>query len=134
MALNLLDDTNRITVTDSELDDVQGGDPDTTYTVRQIPPSVNAEISRKHTKRKPNKRNGQMDTEIDQMALVDDLLDYALLAWSGIQHQGQPVPCERQFKTLLDYPRKAALISVAGLNQRAQEVRDESFRAAPIVL
>jgi len=134
MALQLLDGDRQITVKDSELADIDGGDPGTTYTVRQISPAMNRELSKKHTKYAINKHSHTRETVIDNIELMDDLLDHALIGWTGIQHRGEPVPCVREFKLLLDYPRKAALLTLAGLNQVAPEGRDESFRGAPSVL
>lgn len=133
MALNLLDEAARITVVDSELADVYGGDPDTTYTVRQIAPEKHKELREKHATMVLNKKTHQREEKVDTDALVEDLFDYALVDWTGILHRGQPVPCERQYKLLLDFQRKAALVAIAGMN-RVEEVRAESFRYPPQVL
>lgn len=127
MALHLLDDEQRITITDDKLDGITGGDADTTYTVRQIPPSVSRTVAKRHATGPFNRQTGQRDLDADK--LTDDLLDYALVAWSGIQHQGKSVPCEREYKLLLDYPRKAALIVLAGSNQVNREQQTQSFRS-----
>lgn len=129
MALQLLDEGNRIEVKDSELDDVKDGDADTVYVVRQIPPAVNKEIGKRHTTTPINRQSGQRDRVIDHAAFMDDLLDYALVDWRGILLKGNPVPCVREHKLLLDMPRKLALLGVAGLNRSASEDRDRSFRS-----
>jgi hypothetical protein len=128
MAITLLSATARIQVKDSDLEDVSGGDPGTVYTVRQISSDINKELSAKNTTRTPNRRTHRMDSDVDNVALLDDLIDYALLEWTGIVDDGQPAPCTRENKLRLDMPRKLALLSVAGLNQKAAEVRAESFR------
>jgi hypothetical protein len=127
MALGLLDEDAQIQVTDSDLPDIEGGDPGTVYTVRQIPPAVNRELAKKHTERPINKRTGQREQVVDNIALLDDMVDYALVSWEGVLLKGQPAPCSRENKLRLDYPRKVALMSVAGLNQIAAEVRAQSF-------
>lgn len=133
MPVQLLGDENRITVADNQLG-IDGGDPDTTYTVRQIPPHVNRALSKKHTETPINRQTGHREQNVDQLALIDDLLDYALVEWSGIQLGGVDVDCTREHKLCLDYPRKAALIGVAGLNQVTQAAKAESFRVPPSVL
>lgn len=130
MALNLLDGDRRITVKDSDLKDVEGGDPDTTYTVRQIPPAVNRQMAKTHTRPVINGKTGAREQQVDNIGLVDDLLDYALLEWTGILLKGAPAPCVREHKELLDYPRKVALLSLAGMNQVEADRRDQSFRSA----
>jgi hypothetical protein len=129
MALQLLDGDTRITVKDSDLADVENGDEGTTYTVRQMPPNVTRDLSKRHTTNPINKRTGQREQVVDHMALMDDTLDYALVAWSGIQHQGKDVPCEREYKALLDVPRKVALLGLAGMNQTAPDQKADSFRS-----
>lgn len=134
MALHLLDEGQRYEVSDEKLEDVQGGDPETVYVYRQIPPHVNRQLSKQHTTYPINRRTGQRETVVDHLSLLDDLLDYALIGWRGILHKGQSVPCEREYKVLLDYPRKTALLQLAGMNRTAPEDREESFRPTADVL
>lgn len=128
MALQLLDSEARIDVPDSELNDVQDGDPGTVYTIRQIAPQMNRQIAKTHTTQPINRRTGARETVVDHVALVDDLLDYALVGWRGILLKGVDAPCSREHKLLLDMPRKLALLAVAGLNRTAPEDRERSFR------
>lgn len=122
MPVSLLDGNTRITVKDSDLPGVENGDPSTTYTVRQILPSQSKAIAKKHTK---NRANGE---RVDQVELIEDLLDAALVGWTGILLEGVPAECSRENKLLLDGPRRMAILSVAGLNRTDPEVRAESFR------
>lgn len=131
MALNLLDGDRRIEVRDCDLKDVEGGDPETVYSVRQIPPSVSREYAKRHSRPVINGKTGTREQLVDNNALVDELLDYALVDWRGILLQGQPAPCTKEHKQLLDYQRKVALLSLAGSNQVDVEQRDQSFRSAP---
>jgi hypothetical protein len=133
MALQLLNEDARFEVKDSDLDGIDGGDPETVYTVRQIPPHVNREIGRRHTTRPINRKTGTREEVVDWPSYIDDMVDYALVGWAGILHNGQPAPCDRQFKALLDGPRKAAILGLAGHNQRAGD-RAESFRGPAPVL
>jgi hypothetical protein len=127
MPVQLIDEEQQIEIKDSELEDISDGDPATVYVIRQIPPAMNRQIAKRHTTTPINRRSGQRETVVDQLAVFDDLLDYALVNWRGIQHKGQDVPCTRDFKLLLDVQRKVALVQRAGQNQVA-EVREQSFR------
>jgi hypothetical protein len=53
-----------------------------------------------------------------------------LVGWDRRRREGQPVPCDWEFKKLLDVPRRIALLDEAGLNDlaAAEDARDESFR------
>lgn len=130
MAVRLLDGDEHITVQDSDLPDVDGGDQETTYTVRQIPPEESRRIAHRHTKPTINRRTGTRESIVDHEAVVDDLLDAALVGWAGILHKGEPAPCTREFKLLLDFQRKSALLKVAGTNVSHEEAeeKERSFR------
>jgi len=125
MALQLLDGETEIPVQDTDLDGVTDGDPEVSYVVRQIEPSVNRAAMKKHTK--PG-RNGR-DAVVDFDAAYDDLIDHALIRWTGFLWRGAEAPCTRENKLLLDRPRKMALLLVAGLNrsQARAEERAQSF-------
>lgn len=129
MAVQLLDDEKRIEIADSALEGVTGGDPETTYVVRQIPPAVNREIAKRHTKPTVNRATGQREQIADHTAILDDMLDYALVSWSGIQLKGVDAPCTRDNKLLLDHTRKVALIGLAGLNEVKAHDKADSFRS-----
>lgn len=121
MALQLLDDATPITVADTALG-VDGGDPDVSYQVRQILPQQAKAIAKRHTHARSN------GERVDQVSMLEDLIDAAVVGWTGILVKGEPAPCTREHKLLLDAPRRLALLSVAGLNRPAAEVRDASFR------
>lgn len=125
MAVKLLDSNNRIDVRDDALSDVQGGDPDTSYTVQQLTPEVTKQLSKKHTTHPINRRTGQRETEVDHLSLMDDLLDAALVGWSGVLAGGESAPCTRANKLLLDFERKSALLRLAGVNQVEQQAAKE---------
>ena len=116
MGVQLLNADKRITVKDSDLPDVTGGDPDTTYTVRQLAPEESRAISRKHTT--DLRRGGE---KVNSMAIMDELIDRALVAWTGVLLDGEPAECTPANKLLLDGPRKLALLEIAGSNQMAKE-------------
>jgi len=122
-------DGDLIVVKDSEL--VAGGDPDTSYSLRPLTREIRKEILAKNTSRVPNRRTHQMDEQIDGEGVGWDLLDYSLVSWDGILWDGQPAPCERDYKLKLDPTRSVALLEKAGLSQviAAEVARPETFRA-----
>jgi len=128
MALDLKQAGETITVTDAEL--VTDGDPETTYTLQHLTVEKNREFLKQFTKKKPNPRTHQMDDVTDFEAVADAQFDYALAEWSGVLVGGQPVPCTRRYKMLLDGIRRDAIMRRAGSNDVAQvaELRAESFR------
>jgi len=127
MALTLLSGGKQITVRDDELDGVQNGDPETTYTVRQIDQARMREIRRRHTK-PIFTRQGRED-KVDTDAVMDDILDETLIAWTGVLDGGEPAQLSRENKLLLDFARKVALIGLAGSNEvQRQAEKERSFR------
>ena len=131
MALTLKRDGDETTLTDAELMGPDG-DKETTYTIRHLTTEKHREVVREHTQKIPNKRTHQRDDVTDWEAVSDALLAYVLVKWSGVVVDGQAVPCEWAYTSLLDGPRKSALLERAGLNAIAAtpERRAESFRTA----
>lgn len=128
MSVRLLDGDERITVQDDQIEGVTGGDPETTYTLRPIAPDVRRTFVSKHTKDVINGRTGARERVTDHDALVDDLFDHALESWTGILLKGEAAPCTRDNKLRLDFPRKQALLRIAGVNQSGPIDRGHSFR------
>lgn len=122
MPVSLLTDATPITITDDKLPGVEGGDPGTSYTVRQVLPSTAKVITKRHTK------PGRGGERVDSVAVYEDLLDHALVGWSGILLNGEDAPCTRDNKLLLDGQRREAILLVAGLNRTDEVARDHSFR------
>jgi hypothetical protein len=130
MALNLLREEEQITVKDSDL--LDGGDPDTTYTLRKLTPSAQRRIVKANTKR-GNYKNAE---SVDWHAVRDEQVDHILIAWSGVMdpRTGKAAECTRANKIDgLDEVRKSALVDKAGLAdvQAVEEARTASFRPAP---
>lgn len=125
MALRLLNDDEQVTVLDSAL--IEGGDQDTSYTIRKLTPEKQREIVKRNTRPGNYRRTG--DT-INWNAVQDDQLDYVLLAWSGVKDGERDAECSRANKLMLDGVRKLALIDRAGMAEviAAEEARDASFR------
>jgi hypothetical protein len=87
------------------------------------------EIQRANTKKVANRARG-MEDYTDWPKVVDDLVDYVIVAWAGVVDKGEPAPCDREHKLRLDAPTKDALLERAGLNEivAAGEQRAASFR------
>lgn len=126
MPISLKNESATWWVKDSEL--IAGGDKDTEYEVRRLTLDKHREITKKHvrqaTYRNPEKR--------DDEALQDELFEYVLVNWRGVEVDGKPVPCEWEYMRLLDVPRRVALLDVAGMNEIAamEDARVTSFRTA----
>lgn len=119
MPVELQNEKGTLTLHDDQLNKVEGGDPDVTYTVKQLTGEISRRIARPHDK----------GPSPDAAAILDDLIDYCLIDWTGIVFDGEPVPCDRRHKLLLDAPRKQAIVQAAALNQVTRaEVRAASFR------
>ena len=131
MPIQLMNDDDRIVVTDADL--VAGGDADTTYTLRPLTRDVRKRMVKAHTAKRPNPRTHAMEDATDHEAVGSDLVDFALIAWTGILWNGEPAPCEREFKLKLDDMRLRAILEAAGLSRivEADQARGESFRATP---
>lgn len=129
MALELKDDSATWPVVDADL--IPGGDKDTEYTIRRLTLDKHREITRRHTKvanfRRPERK--------DDNAIQDDLFDYVLVGWRGVVANGQALPCEWQYKKLVDVARRIALLDHAGMNEiaAAEDARGESFRGTDAI-
>jgi hypothetical protein len=130
MAKQLTEAGAQFTVTDAQI--LQDGDKETVYTLRRLTREKHREIVKANTERVINKRTHQREERTDWAAVTDDLIDYVLVAWSGVLYQGQPAPCDREHKMLLDAPTSDGLLERAGLNEITAganpEAREASFR------
>ena len=126
MALELKDESATWTITDADL--IQGGDKETTYTIRRLTLEKHREIRRRHTSKPTYRRQYE---HVNEEAFQDDLFDYVLVGWSGVIVNGKEAPCDSAHRALLDVPRRIQILDAAGMNEiRAQEdARDASFRA-----
>lgn len=128
--LQLMRAEDRITVRDDELAGVVNGDKDTSYVLKPLTREVYRQTIRARTKKVPNARTHQMEDRPDWAAIAEDLLDYTVESWQGVLVAGEPAPCDRERKLMLDPTRAASLLDAAGLSQvqAAVEDRTASFR------
>ena len=79
----------------------QDGSPsDTRLTLRVLSEAQTRGLRKKHTK--TEWQNGQRLQSVDGAAMADDMIDAAIVAWTGVlDTAGKALPCERTFKLLL---------------------------------
>lgn len=133
MARSLVKQDAIVEVREEELDLPCPADPDAVYSVRWIPPSENERVRAKHVPKRWDKRTHQQveqDATAEQgKAVIDDLLDYCLIGWSGVVDNGSQVPCERENKLALPRPVKISLVEFALMEGASrQERQKQSFR------
>lgn len=141
MALEVRKANDQFSVADSDLDKVDDGDPETVYTLRALTSAIVREIRKPYMKQVFNRRTHRLEdvplTEVEEIAYGLDLLDYALVDWTGVVYQGQPIPCTREHKALLDPRRRSSLVGLAALNQatpKGEQAKADSFRESHVVL
>lgn len=129
MPLQLQTEDDQIVVKDTEL--VEQGDPETTYTVRFVTRETYQRVSTKHSARFGGRRGLKLQEQIEfAVAVNEELIDYALVSWTGVLINGQPAPCDTVHKKMLDGERAQGLLAKAGVNQIAagEAARAASFR------
>jgi hypothetical protein len=124
MAVKLLRDDDNITIKDADL--VEGGDKDTSYTLRHLTPEKIDEIRERHTR----KANYRRPAKTNEKLVDQDLLDYVLIAWTGIVDGDKPAPCEIEYKLRLDKIRRSELLRTAGMAEVVDDEEDTETRAA----
>jgi hypothetical protein len=132
MPRQLHDENATFEVKEADIPDVVNPDPDVTYTVRPLSTAKFREFQKRNTKMVPNKATRGMEQEVNGEVLSDDLIDFVLVSWSGINYRNEPAECNRANKLLLDGQVKQGLIGVAGLNRiaAAPAAKEDSFRPA----
>lgn len=89
-------------------------DPDTRqefeseFSLRTLPRELNKTLRKKH-RRFETTRQGPQE-RFESSAYVDDVLDYAIVAWTGVRASGQDVACTREWKSRLPEVVKAEII------------------------
>lgn len=132
MAVVLQSKDTTFEVKDSDLGLADGGDPNTVYTLRQLTRADYKRVMAANTKQVMNRATRGFASEIDHLAAEEDLLDYALVGWSGVvMADGTPAECSRDNK-LNGLPSTvlSALLERAGLRtiQAGEADRQASFR------
>lgn len=137
MALAILDENDTITVADSDL--VDGGDPETTYTVRVLTSPVMKRLRRESAKKRPTGRVTAEEPDAEKLTRL--VIDYMLVSWEGIVVKGSraPVAPDQIIHTsegplaakyvVIDSDRYQGLLKTAMSNEVLADAA-ESFRGA----
>lgn len=115
------DESKPFTIAESDL--FGGGDPDVTYTLKYLTPQAQEAIARTVTA-KFKSRRAMTPTESLEMATANnrELLDKALVGWSGITVGGEPAECVLANKILMPVSLRRVLLQKAGVVLDANEV------------
>lgn len=135
--LRLLDDDETFEVTDEEIGLVAGL-PDVRYTLRSITKAQIEALKTKHRGTKEwNKSTRQREYgDFNQAGYDADMLDLALVDWTGITRRGKPAPCDRENRQRLDPVRQQLIVTKATMNRvedvaaPVEDAEADSFRAA----
>lgn len=127
MARQLLVEEDVFEVRESELD-IPGPDMDVVYYLRPITSAMARKVMQKHTKF--SRRNGETR---DDMAIHDEMLDYTIAKWDGMNYRGSDAPCTLENKKRLPPPIQGAIIDRAQMGSDSkpdddQEDKEDSFR------
>jgi hypothetical protein len=108
---------------------------DTTLTLKVLSESQTRALRKKHTKHEW--LNGQRVQTVDGAAMADDMIDAALVAWTGVKDsRGQALPCERAFKILLPERVQVEIVRLcagkeAGFGREGEVGGDEGEAPSP---
>lgn len=85
---------------------------DSVFKLRIVPDEEDAQIRKRHTRPQWEKKTRRMVDKLDDAAYLTDILDYAIVDWSGIQSatKGTDLPCTSDLKARLPEKWKAEII------------------------
>ena len=132
--INLLEDDETFTVTDTEIGLV-GGSPTVQYILRPISKAQIDALKEQHRTKEWNRKSRAYEYEFNQAAYDAALLDLALVDWVGVNRRGVKAECNRDNKQRLDPIRQQLIVTKATMNQVDDAVAEEaaesdSFRPA----
>lgn len=81
---------------------------DSEFELRVVGKELERSLRKKHTRVEFN-RHGRNEV-VDTGEFVDDVIDYAIVNWSGVRHQGRELPCTKEFKIMLPEIVRAEVI------------------------
>jgi hypothetical protein len=137
MALDLKKQGETFTVTDAQV--VKGGDADTVYTVRVLTRDDEQRLIEKIAKQceKPEwdhelrRMEPKIDRRLMQAELQKAILDHILVDWSGIESEGEALPCTLDYKRMLPTDRQDGLFEIAKANAQVKGAAlQATFRSA----
>jgi hypothetical protein len=84
------------------INDDTGQPYDSVFQLRIITDEVDKDLRKRRTKSVLDRKKHQMVDKLDEAAYVGDLLEHAIVGWSGIKGtKGNDVPCTPDMKTRL---------------------------------
>jgi hypothetical protein len=134
VARALLTENETFEVCETDLEVAIATDKGVFYTLRPITIEKAREIRKRHTKRVINRTTHQKDEVVDTTDVTNDLLDYALCAWRGIEDKGQAVECSLVNKLRLPPAIQSGLLDLAQSGQQTKDDKEQSFRPSPTTL
>lgn len=128
--LSLADSEETFTVTDAEIGLI-GGSPSIRYVLRPITKAQSDALRHKHRGKKEWNRHARAFEypEFNQAGYDADMLDLALVDWSGVFLRGVPAPCTRENKLRLDPLRQPLLVTKATMNRVNDAAPEEDAEA-----
>ena len=130
MALELFDTGSTFTVCDADL--VEGGDPETSYTLRYFTADDADRLTKAATTKRFNKGTHQQEDVFDRLKYALSVIDHVLVDWVGVVRDGEPLPCVLEYKRVVPGARREAMLRLAQENVQVTAQREaESFPAAP---
>lgn len=105
------------------------GTPSNTVLSLRIVDDATEKRLRKAATGKPVFERGQRHEPFDSHKFIATVLDFAIVGWSGVRHQGRELPCTLEFKLLLPERVKTEVIRLC-LAKEASDVEAEDDDAA----
>lgn len=126
MALELFDTGSTFTVQDVDL--VEGGDPETSYTLRYFTSDDADRLRKEATTRKWNKSSHLMEETFDPLKYALSVLDHVLVDWTGVVRHGKPLECVIEHKRVVPAARRDAMLKLAQENVAVQAAADAAAK------
>ena len=102
---------------------------------RRFDPDEHEKIRKRHTIKKGiDRRTQQPKEEVDTKGIEDDLMDYLIVDWDGMQHPTlidettkklKMLPCEREWKLKIPSSIKTAFINLADSESTSEDEEEE---------
>lgn len=128
MSRSLIRDDETFESTEVELIGLDFADPGVVYTLRPVSRVVTQRLRKEHGTMKPDPRTRRMVLDVDEDAVEEAILHYALVGWVGIEIDGTPAPCDDEHRCLLPPIVQRAIVIRSQMGQRSAEETADSFR------
>lgn len=104
------------------VDPVTGARTDTVLTLRMVPDTVLKDLRRRCMTR--SFENHQKIEQIDELALMGELVDYAIVDWRGVKsvRDGKDLPCTTEMKGKLPIVVKTTIVKMCAAKEAGAEL------------